>query len=75
MTGAAAVGAGNNLRGYVSEQIVAARRGRREVDRVKARIVYVAKYWEALKLFLADGRIEIDNNSIERTIARMRSLP
>ena len=31
-------------------------------------LAYVAKYWEGLKLFLIDGRIEIDNNSVERTI-------
>lgn len=29
---------------------------------------YIAKYWEGLQLFLIDGRIEIDNNSVERTI-------
>ncbi|MBB3978175.1 hypothetical protein GGQ64_003389 [Rhizobium azooxidifex] len=29
---------------------------------------YIAKYWDGLKLFLTDGRIEIDNNSVERTI-------
>lgn len=29
---------------------------------------YIAKYWEGLLLFLTDGRIEIDNNSVERTI-------
>lgn len=29
---------------------------------------YIAKYWEGLQLFLTDGRIEIDNNSVERTI-------
>lgn len=29
---------------------------------------YIAKYWEGLRLFLTDGRIEIDNNSVERTI-------
>lgn len=29
---------------------------------------YIAKYWEGLCLFLTDGRIEIDNNSVERTI-------
>jgi transposase len=28
----------------------------------------IAKYWDGLKLFLTDGRIEIDNNSVERTI-------
>jgi len=29
---------------------------------------YIAKYWEGLCLFLADGRIELDNNTVERTI-------
>lgn len=31
-------------------------------------LAYIAKYWDGLKLFLADGRIEMDNNSVERTI-------
>lgn len=31
-------------------------------------LTYLAKYWDGLKLFLTDGRIEIDNNSVERTI-------
>ena len=31
-------------------------------------LAYIAKYWNGLKLFLTDGRIEIDNNSVERTI-------
>jgi len=31
-------------------------------------LAYVAKYWDGLCLFLADGRIEIDNNTVERTI-------
>lgn len=31
-------------------------------------LAYIAKYWDGLKLFMADGRIEIDNNSVERTI-------
>ncbi|WP_419463699.1 IS66 family transposase [Agrobacterium tumefaciens] len=30
----------------------------------------IAKYWDGLQLFLANGRIEIDNNSDERTIRR-----
>ncbi|OWK20016.1 hypothetical protein AJ88_35470 [Mesorhizobium amorphae CCBAU 01583] len=40
----------------------------------------IAKYWDGLKLFLADGRIEIDNN-VERSIrpialnVRTHSLP
>jgi transposase len=29
---------------------------------------YIAKYWDGLCLFLADGRIEMDNNVVERTI-------
>ncbi len=29
---------------------------------------YIAKYWTGLGLFLADGRIELDNNAVERTI-------
>ncbi len=31
-------------------------------------LAYITKYWDGLKLFLTDGRIEIDNNSVERTI-------
>ena len=31
-------------------------------------LAYIAKYWDALRLFLADGRIEIDNITVERTI-------
>jgi hypothetical protein len=31
-------------------------------------LAYIAKYWHGLKVFLTDGRIEIDNNSVERTI-------
>lgn len=29
---------------------------------------YIAKYWDGLCLFLTDGRIEMDNNAVERTI-------
>lgn len=29
---------------------------------------YIANHWEGLCLFLKDGRIEIDNNTVERTI-------
>jgi hypothetical protein len=29
---------------------------------------YIAKYWDGLILFLGDGRIEMDSNSVERTI-------
>ena len=30
-------------------------------------LAYIAKYWDGLKLFLTDGRVEIDNNTVERT--------
>ena len=29
---------------------------------------YIAKYWTGLCLFLADGQVEMDNNTVERTI-------
>ena len=29
---------------------------------------YITKYWTGLCLFIADGRIELDNNPVERTI-------
>lgn len=29
---------------------------------------YIARYWEGLSLFLADARIELDNNGVDRTI-------
>lgn len=29
---------------------------------------YIARYWDGLRLFLTDGRIELDNNTVERTI-------
>tara|TARA_R110002124_G_scaffold144122_16_gene309109 strand:- start:810 stop:1016 length:207 start_codon:yes stop_codon:yes gene_type:complete len=35
---------------------------------------YIAKYWPGLVLFLTDGRIELDNNAIER-IHRRRPAP
>ena len=31
-------------------------------------LAYIAKYWDGLCLFLTDGRIELDNNTVERTI-------
>lgn len=31
-------------------------------------LAYIAKYWDGLCVFLIDGRIEIDNNTVERTI-------
>jgi transposase len=31
-------------------------------------LLYIAKYWDGLCIFLVDGRIEIDNNTVERTI-------
>lgn len=29
---------------------------------------YITKYWDGLCLFLTDGRVEMDNNPVERTI-------
>ena len=29
---------------------------------------YIAKYWDGLILFLSNGRIELDNNTVEHTI-------
>lgn len=37
-------------------------------------LTYIAKYWEGLKLFLTDGRIEIYNNRVERTIRPENAL-
>ena len=31
-------------------------------------LAYIARYWDELCVFLTDGRIEIDNNSVERAI-------
>ncbi len=31
-------------------------------------LAHIAKYWDGLCVFLTDGRIEIDNNIVERTI-------
>ncbi len=31
-------------------------------------MAYIDKYWDGLCFFLTDGRTEIDNNSVERTI-------
>lgn len=31
-------------------------------------LAYIAAYWDGLKLFLTDARIEIDNNIVERVI-------
>jgi len=31
-------------------------------------LVYIAKYRDGLGRFLTDGRVEIDNNTVERTI-------
>ena len=29
---------------------------------------YIAKYWGGLRMFITDGRVEIDSNAVERTI-------
>ena len=33
-----------------------------------AALKYIARYWDGLILFAGDGRVEIDNNAVERTI-------
>jgi len=33
-----------------------------------AALKYIARYWDGLILFANDGRVEIDNNAVERTI-------
>ncbi|MDB9857096.1 IS66 family transposase [Amylibacter sp.] len=33
-----------------------------------AALKYIAKYWDGLNLFLTDGRVEIDSNTVERAI-------
>ena len=33
-----------------------------------AALKYINRYWGGLVLFLNDGRIEMDNNTVERTI-------
>jgi transposase len=33
-----------------------------------AALKYIARFWDGLVLFLDDGRIEMDNNTVERTI-------
>jgi transposase len=31
-------------------------------------LAYIDKYWDGLCVYLTDGRVEIDNNTVERTI-------
>jgi hypothetical protein len=31
-------------------------------------LAYIAKYWDGLCVYLSDGRVEIDNNTVERSI-------
>ncbi|RYE71845.1 MAG: IS66 family transposase, partial [Oxalobacteraceae bacterium] len=32
-------------------------------------LAYIAKYWDGLKLFLTDGRIEIDTDVVEQPLS------
>jgi len=34
---------------------------------------YIAKYWDGLCLFLSDGRVELNNNNVERTVLPIAS--
>lgn len=37
-------------------------------------MAYLAKYWGGLQIFLIDGRVEIDNNPVARTIRPIATL-
>lgn len=36
---------------------------------------YIAKHWDGLTVFLDDGRVELDSNSVERTIPPIALKP
>jgi hypothetical protein len=54
----------------LDSQALAASRGSPLADA----ICYALNHWPGLTRFLADGRIEIDSNTVERTIKRERHL-
>lgn len=37
-------------------------------SRLGEKLRYIHSHWDGLQVFLSDGRVEIDNNSVERTI-------
>ena len=37
-------------------------------SRLGEKLAYIANHWDGLQIFLADGRVEIDSNAVERTI-------
>ncbi|MBT8411768.1 MAG: IS66 family transposase [Octadecabacter sp.] len=37
-------------------------------SRLGEKLAYIAKYWEGLQVFLSDGTVEMDSNTVERTI-------
>lgn len=37
-------------------------------SRLGEKLSYIAKYWDGLQVFLSDGAVEIDSNTVERTI-------
>ncbi len=37
-------------------------------SRLGEKLTYIAKYWDGLQVFLSDGAVEIDSNTVERTI-------
>jgi len=43
-------------------------RKRKVLRRSSVTIAYISRHWDGLQVFLTDGRVEIDNNPVERTI-------
>ena len=37
-------------------------------SRLGEKLGYISRHWDSLQVFLTDGRVEIDSNSVERTI-------
>ena len=37
-------------------------------SRLGEKLAYIARHWDGLQLFLADGRVEMDSNSVENLI-------
>ena len=39
-------------------------------SRLGEKLAYIARHWDGLKVFLDDGRVEMDSNSVENLIRR-----
>ena len=37
-------------------------------SRLGEKLAYIARHWDGLQLFLADGRVEMDSNSVENLV-------